>query len=284
MDHFGETQHDEDARKLVQNAHEKMNRMPLDKASCTTPFGPAPMCPALTCCWAIARTSVSTLQYSLHYITTLSCNCLCNCLCNCQRASKTCDPFICVSSTFDRYLGQVRENIACAHLSPEEVAMRALKAGESNAVKKETGTVEEGVKGSGVEKGSEAARLQVWPKLEHCSSQWAVLGAPLIPSNSHRAAACVLSSLFDTFLCSQSSVCWQHCLSHEPTGHWLPHTPNRPILMKLCTVHHVRHFGQASTLLVEVLSCMMFPLAELGGPCRAWQCSGGSTESHRHAG
>lgn len=41
--------------------------------------------------------------------------------------------------------------------------MRALKAGESNAVKKESGTVEEGVKGSGVERGSEAARLQVWP-------------------------------------------------------------------------------------------------------------------------
>ena len=46
VDHFGETQHDEDARKLVQNAHEKMNRMPLDKASCTTPFGPAHISPA----------------------------------------------------------------------------------------------------------------------------------------------------------------------------------------------------------------------------------------------
>ncbi len=42
-DHFGETQHDEDAKKLVQHAHEKMNRMPLDKASCPTPFGPAPL-------------------------------------------------------------------------------------------------------------------------------------------------------------------------------------------------------------------------------------------------
>lgn len=49
------------------------------------------------------------------------------------------------------------------------MALKALKAGESNAVKKESGTVEEGVKGSGVEKGSDAARLQVCqPPPETC--------------------------------------------------------------------------------------------------------------------
>ncbi len=31
QEHFGDTQHDQDAVKLVQNAHEKMNRMPVDK-------------------------------------------------------------------------------------------------------------------------------------------------------------------------------------------------------------------------------------------------------------
>jgi len=56
---------------------------------------------------------------------------------------------------------QIREQFAGAHLSPEEVALRVLKAGESEAVKKESGTVQPGVKGSGVESGSEAARLQV---------------------------------------------------------------------------------------------------------------------------
>lgn len=56
---------------------------------------------------------------------------------------------------------QIREQFAGAHLSPEEVALRVLKLGESEAVKKESGTVQPGVKGSGVESGSEAARLQV---------------------------------------------------------------------------------------------------------------------------
>lgn len=33
QEHFGETQHDQDAIKLVQNAHEKLNRMPIDKVN-----------------------------------------------------------------------------------------------------------------------------------------------------------------------------------------------------------------------------------------------------------
>jgi len=120
QEHFGETQHDQDAIKLVQNAHEKLNRMPIDK---------------------------------------------------------------------------IRENIASAHFTPEEVALKALKAGESNAVKKESGTVEEGVKGSGVEKGSDAARLQsLVDRAEHGAAPPAAQKAINMLADEVRAARAAAGS------------------------------------------------------------------------------------------
>lgn len=74
VDHFGETQHDEDARKLVENAHEKMNRMPLDKASCMSPVRTNAAVSSPCLLFGDSRSSLFALQYTLkRYLAAIGC-------------------------------------------------------------------------------------------------------------------------------------------------------------------------------------------------------------------